>query len=100
MVFKNGSFQISNFISVSVLKNPLVTLILQDVKIYAVQCENNSKANNFYQTIASQTFGHHVSLADIKQIEKVLMDICYREKMLLKVHSLTMSGRIFIKRWN
>ena len=56
------------------------------MKIYAVQCENNSEANNFYQTIASQTFGHHVSLNDIRQIEKVLMDICYREKMLLKVH--------------
>ena len=59
------------------------------MKIYAVQCENNSMANNFYQTIASQTFGQHVSLDDIRQIEKVLMDICYREKMLLKVHALT-----------
>ena len=55
------------------------------MKIYAVQCENIMEADYFYQTIASQTFGCHVSLDDIKQIEKVLMDICYREKMLLKV---------------
>lgn len=60
-----------------------------DVKIYAVQCENNCAATVFYQTIASQTFGHHVSLSDIKQIETVLMDICYREKNLMKTFTGT-----------
>lgn len=50
-----------------------------NVKINAVQCENRSYADSFYQKIASTTFGHHVSLSDIKKIEEVLMSICYRE---------------------
>ncbi|XP_060554246.1 uncharacterized protein LOC132715275 isoform X2 [Ruditapes philippinarum] len=50
-----------------------------NVKINAVQCANRSYADSFYQNIASTTFGHHVSLSDIKKIEQVLMSICYRE---------------------
>ncbi|XP_053401087.1 uncharacterized protein LOC123549658 [Mercenaria mercenaria] len=50
-----------------------------NVKINAVQCQNRTYADSFYQKIASTTFGHYVSLNDIRRIEEVLISICYRE---------------------
>lgn len=50
-----------------------------NVKINAVQCKAPSYADSFFQKIASTTFGHHVQLENMKDIENVLMSICYRE---------------------
>lgn len=50
-----------------------------NVKINAVQCLERRGSDAFYNKIASTTFGHHVPLRDIKEIEKVIVLICYRE---------------------
>ena len=54
----------------------------QNVKIYAVECRSSLE---FYQHISSQTFGYYMSLANIKEVKKVLMSICYREAGLESV---------------
>ena len=58
--------------------------IFQNVKIYAVECGSSLE---FYQHISSQTFGYYMSLADIKEVKKVLMSICYREAGLESVRT-------------
>ena len=63
---------------------------LQNIRIYAVACGGSPE---FYQYIASQTFGYYMPLSNIKEVKKVLMDICYREAglesvRLQKMHSI------------
>ncbi|XP_053392386.1 uncharacterized protein LOC128555051 [Mercenaria mercenaria] len=73
----------------------ILTLRDMNVKINAVQCGYPSYADTFYQKIASATFGHHVSLNDIKKIEEVLMSICYREAGLgIKTTSVVKSSSL------
>ena len=60
----------------------LCYLFFQNVKIYAVECGSYYE---FYQHISSQTFGYYMSLANIKEVKKVLMSICYREAGLESV---------------
>ena len=40
------------------------------IKIYAVQCLNESRATNFYKSIAARTCGAYVQLSDFKDCDR------------------------------
>lgn len=61
-----------------------------NVKIYAIECYGSRY--EFYQHIASQTFGYYMQLSDIKEVKKVLMSICYREAGLESGGMYKMTG--------
>ena len=51
----------------------------QGVRIYAVQCQNEKGAAEFWKELAHRTRGHHLKLDQFNTIVDILMAICYRE---------------------
>lgn len=65
------------------------------IKIISVQAMNNRHANNFYETMAKKTGGHHLRLTQLNQTSDLIKAICYSssgklsefEKMSSKIAS-------------
>ena len=51
----------------------------QGVRVYAVQCQNEEGAANFWKELANRTHGRHLKLDQFSSIVDILMAICYRE---------------------
>ncbi len=51
----------------------------QGVRIYGVQCYQNSAATPFYRDLADMTSGKHLNLKQFDTIVDMMMAICYRE---------------------
>lgn len=49
------------------------------VQVYAVQALNNSRATNFYKTIAATTSGRHLTLDQFAYATELLLAICYQQ---------------------
>lgn len=58
-------------------KSEAVRLRNMNIKIYSVECHGSYI--EFYQHIASQTFGFYMPLSDIKEVKTLLKSICFRE---------------------
>ena len=56
-----------------------IIVLLQGVRIYAVQCQTNAKATFFYEHLAEKTYGKHLQLDEFPSIVDILLAICYRE---------------------
>ena len=51
----------------------------QGVRVYAVQCQNEKGAADFWKDLANRTHGRHLKLDQFSTIVDILMAICYRE---------------------
>lgn len=50
------------------------------VRIYAVQCSKDGRADFFYKHLAKETDGKHLQLDQFQNVIDMLMAICYREQ--------------------
>ena len=57
------------------------------IKIYAVQCLNESRATNFYKSIAARTCGAYVQLSDFKIVTDMILAVAFREVSMEKFTS-------------
>ena len=51
----------------------------EGVRVYAVQCQNEKGAADFWKELAQRTHGRHLKLDQFSSIVDILMAICYRE---------------------
>ena len=57
----------------------ILYLFSQGVRIYAVQAQNNSRADYFYEALADRSHGKRLNLDQFETIVDMMMAICYRE---------------------
>lgn len=60
-------------------REELAALKAKGIYVYGVQCANNDHADEFYRTLAEVSGGHHLRLTDIKEMERLIKGLCYRQ---------------------
>ncbi len=49
------------------------------IHVYGVQCGEERHAEEFYRTLAEVSGGHHLRLKNIKEMERLIQGLCYRQ---------------------
>lgn len=60
-------------------RDELAALKTKGIYVYGVQCADNDHADEFYRTLAEVSGGHHLRLTDIKEMERLIKGLCYRQ---------------------
>lgn len=47
--------------------------------MYGVRCGNNDNAEDFYKTLGEVSGGAYLKLSNIKEMEKLIKGLCYRQ---------------------
>jgi len=58
-----------------------LNLLVKDygVRVYSVQCNNNSQSTSFYQTLADKSGGVKLELSQFSRMKEMFLGLCYRE---------------------
>ena len=83
-----GPFPFLNTVFHCMVLLKFLLFIFQGVRIHAVQCANNSHADDFYQSLAEMTKGMHLKLQKLEFVVDVLHVICCAEHLGLTLGSL------------
>jgi hypothetical protein len=60
-------------------REELAALKAQGIYVYGVQCAKNKNADEFYRTLGEVSGGSHLRLNAIKEMERLIKGLCYRQ---------------------